>query len=61
MKKFILALIIPLSSSLALAQEVIEVEEVSPCVQNIETAQQRYDQGRIQDIQPLLQDCLDRG
>lgn len=46
---------------LAFSQEVIQEEEATPCVQNIELAQQRYDEGRIQDIQPLLKDCLNSG
>ena len=60
MKKLLIACLI-LLPGLVLAQEELQVEEVSPCVQNIEVAQQRYDEGRIQDIQSLLQDCLDRG
>jgi hypothetical protein len=35
--------------------------QANACVQNIETAQQRYDEGRIQDIQALLTDCLAAG
>jgi hypothetical protein len=59
MKKLLIASLI-LLPGLVLAQEELQVEEVSPCVQNIEVAQQRYDEGRIQDIQPLLKDCLER-
>ncbi|MEN8251675.1 MAG: outer membrane beta-barrel protein [Bacteroidota bacterium] len=54
MKRSILLLLF-LATQFAMAQEQ---EEVDPCVQNIEIAQQRYDEGRIQDIQPLLNDCL---
>lgn len=36
-------------------------EQVDICVQNIEVAQQRFDEGRIQDIQELLTDCLKKG
>ena len=57
MKK-ILFLIIVITSHLAFGQEE---EVLDICVQNIELAQQRYDEGRIQDIQPLLTDCLNGG
>jgi len=56
MKKIIL-LILFLASQIAIAQE----QETDVCVQNIEIAQQRFDEGRIQDIQSLLLDCLERG
>jgi hypothetical protein len=56
MKK-ILLLIIIFTAHLAKAQE----EVLDVCIQNIEIAQQRYDEGRIQDIQPLLNDCLKGG
>lgn len=55
MKKFLLLVLIGLPF-LGWTQE----QESSVCVQNIELAQQRYDEGRIQDIQDLLQDCIDR-
>ena len=42
---------------LSMAQD----EATSVCVQKIELAQQRYDEGRIQDIQALLKDCIDGG
>jgi outer membrane protein with beta-barrel domain len=45
-----------LVSPMAFAQQ-----QGDACVQNIEIAQQRYDEGRIQDIQPLLSDCLAKG
>jgi len=57
MKK-ILFLIIVFTSHLAFGQEE---EVLDVCIQNIEIAQQRYDEGRIQDIQPLLTDCLNKG
>ena len=57
MKKILLLTII-FTSHLAIAQEE---EVLDVCVQNIEIAQQRYDEGRIQDIQPLLTDCLNKG
>jgi outer membrane protein with beta-barrel domain len=44
-------------SHMAVAQE----RQANACVQNIETAQQRYDEGRIQDIQALLTGCLEAG
>jgi len=44
-------------SHLIIAQE----EQSNSCVQNIEIAQQRYDEGRIQDIQNLLNSCLEAG
>jgi hypothetical protein len=44
-------------SQLAMAQE----PQADACVLNIETAQQKYDEGRIQDIQALLIDCLAAG
>ena len=50
-------LILLFISQLAMAQE----PQANACVQNIETAQQRYDEGRIQDIQALLNDCLAAG
>jgi len=50
-------LILVFISQLAIAQE----QQANACVQNIETAQQRYDDGRIQDIQALLNDCLAAG
>jgi hypothetical protein len=56
MKK-LLVLLLFIASHFAMAQE----ESTDPCVQNIEIAQQRYDEGRIQDIQPLLKDCLAAG
>lgn len=56
MKKILITLLIG-SPFLVFAQE----ESTDPCVQNIEIAQQRYDEGRIQDIQPLLLDCLEQG
>lgn len=56
MKK-ILLLTLVLTTHLVMAQE----EVLDVCVQNIEIAQQRYDEGRIQDIQPLLTDCLNKG
>ena len=56
MKKILLLTII-FTSHLAMAQE----EVLDVCVQNIEIAQQRYDEGRIQDIQALLNDCLEGG
>lgn len=56
MKK-ILALFVFLIPLLANAQD----NEADACVQNIEVAQQRYDDGRIQDIQGLLNNCLESG
>ena len=50
-------LILLFISQLATAQE----QQANACVQNIESAQQRYDEGRIQDIQALLTDCLAAG
>lgn len=50
-------LILLFISQQATAQE----QQANACVQNIETAQQRYDEGRIQDIQALLTDCLAAG
>jgi Outer membrane protein beta-barrel domain len=47
--------ILLVASQLAVAQE----RQANVCVQNIETAQQRYDEGRIQDIQALLKECLE--
>ena len=56
-KLLLLLLLLPLAS---FAQEE-DTEPVDPCVQNIEIAQQRYNEGRIQDIQQLLTDCLNSG
>lgn len=36
-----------------------EEENKSPCAQKLETAQQKYDEGRIQDIEGLLKKCID--
>ena len=33
---------------------IAQLQQPDACVQNIETAQQQYDDGRIQDIQGLL-------
>jgi len=33
-------------------------EEKSDCVIKLEQAQAKYDQGRIQDVEPLIEDCL---
>ena len=40
---------------------IVHGQETDVCVQNIELAQQRFDEGRIQDIQVLLDDCIKRG
>ncbi len=56
MKK-IVTLLLLIAPFWALAQE----GEGDACIQNIEIAQQRYDEGRIQDIQALLKDCLESG
>ncbi len=56
MQKFIFILLI-----ITIAYPVsAQVSEDKPCVQNIQTAQQRYDEGRIQDIEPLLLNCLEQ-
>ena len=39
---------------------IVYGQETDVCVQNIELAQQRFDEGRIQDIQDLLDDCIKR-
>ncbi len=58
MRKIIpLIILLLLIVQLSFAQE----EEIDICVQNIEIAQQRYDEGRIQDIQELLNDCIKGG
>ncbi len=35
-----------------------ETEDKSDCVLNLEKAQQQYDKGRIQDVEPLISKCL---
>lgn len=35
-----------------------QVEEKSDCVIKLEQAQTKYNQGRIQDVEPLISDCL---
>lgn len=60
MKRFLTALFVVIPF-FAYSQDTVQEEVATPCVQNIELAQQRYDEGRIQDIQPLLGDCLARG
>ncbi len=56
MQRIICILIIVALAYSARAQD----SEDKPCVQNIQTAQQRYDEGRIQDIEPLLLNCLEQ-
>jgi len=56
MRKLLLVILL-LVAQMSYAQE----EPIDICVQNIEIAQQRYDEGRIQDIQALLSDCIKGG
>jgi len=50
-------LILVFITHLAIGQE----QQTTNCVQNIEIAQQKYDEGRIQDIQSLLKNCIEAG
>jgi outer membrane protein with beta-barrel domain len=57
---FVLFIFISLFSSALIAQEAVqEVEEKSDCVIKLEQAQAKFDQGRIQDVEPLIAKCLE--
>lgn len=48
-----------LFSSVVIAQEEVEAqEEKSDCVIKLEQAQAKFDQGRIQDVEALITDCI---
>ncbi len=46
---------------LLLAQGIAVIAQEERCTQNLEEAQLRYDEGRIQDVEGLVLSCLDQG